>query len=90
MSSPRKEEIITFKVDESLSNAMKGIENRSEFIRVAILEALENTCPLCMGTGTLSPTQREHWENFANKHTIAECDECLTVHLVCEENRLKE
>lgn len=81
---PRKSEIITFKADATLLSAMKGILNRSEFIRAAVLSALENICPLCRGAGTLTPKQREHWENFARSHSLHECRECHEVHLVCE------
>ncbi len=65
MAGPKKQEIITFKVDESLSEAMRGIQNRSEFIRAAILTALDSTCPLCKGSGILTPEQRRHWDSFA-------------------------
>ena len=41
--------IVTFKADESLLEALRGIENRSEFIRTALLAALENICPVCKG-----------------------------------------
>ena len=45
MSNPkRKQEIVTFKVDEPLLKAMNGIPNRSEFIRAAILSALDSVC----------------------------------------------
>ena len=71
-----KLEIITFKSDEALSEALKGIDNRSEFIRNAILAALENTCPLCKGTGVLSPKQKEHWEEFKRDHPVEECSDC--------------
>lgn len=85
MSRPnRKEEIITFKADESLSKALSGIRNRSEFIRTAILNALDSTCPLCMGTGILTPSQREHWEEFAKHHHVEECDSCHELHLICD------
>ena len=47
----KKTDIITFKVDATLLEALRGIENRSEFIRSAILSALDNVCPLCRGTG---------------------------------------
>lgn len=33
MAHPRKQEVVTFKVDASLSEAMRGIPNRSAFIR---------------------------------------------------------
>jgi len=78
-----KDEIITFKVNGSLMELMKGIENRSEFIRTAILAALDGVCPLCRGTGVLSPKQKEHWDNFSAAHTIQECEDCHELHLIC-------
>lgn len=81
--SRSKESVITFKVDASLLEALKSIPNRSEFIRSAILFALENQCPLCQGTGVLTPNQRNHWEEFARHHHVKECGECHEVHLVC-------
>jgi hypothetical protein len=83
MSANKKQEIITFKVDEPLWEAMRGIPNRSEFIRSAILRALDNACPLCKGTGSLTPDQRRHWEAFAETHHVEECSDCHAVHLVC-------
>jgi hypothetical protein len=77
------QEVITFKADESLLHAMKGIRNRSEFIRAAILSALDSICPVCMGTGVLTECQREHWESFERSHKIEQCEKCSSVHLVC-------
>ena len=79
----KKSDIITFKVDPSLHEALQGIPNRSSFIRSAILAALENVCPLCPGTGILTPKQKEHWETFSRTHGVQECDECNEFHLVC-------
>ena len=85
MSSARKkQEIITFKVDEPLLEAMVGIPNRSEFIRSAILSALDSVCPLCKGSGILTPDQRRHWLEFTEHHALEECEDCHAVHLVCE------
>lgn len=82
---PREKlDIITFKVPESLRDAMKGISNRSEFIRNAVVAALESTCPLCKGTGIIMPNQRAHWNLFANSHHFEECDTCNAIHVVCE------
>lgn len=78
-----KPEIITFKADESLLDAMRGIPNRSQFIRQAILSALDSVCPVCQGTGILTPEQRKHWQSFAKDHAVAECDECHEMYLVC-------
>ncbi len=80
----KKQEIVTFKADERLLDAMNGIPNRSEFIRAAILSALDSICPLCKGSGILTPDQREHWVKFAEHHPLAECADCHAVHLVCE------
>jgi len=60
-----KDEIVTFKADRSLLEAMRGIPNRSAFIRQAILAALDSACPLCRGTGVLTPDQRRHWAEAA-------------------------
>jgi len=79
-----KSEIITFKADSSLLNALGKIPNRSEFIRAAILSALENACPLCGGTGFLTPEQKNHWEQFAADHRLQECNQCHEIHIVCE------
>jgi hypothetical protein len=80
----KKREVVTFKVGEALSEAMNGIENRSEFIRSAILSALDGGCPLCKGTGILTPEQQKHWKAFQEGHSVKECGECHAVHLVCD------
>ena len=87
MGKGRKEGVITFKVDEGLARAMQGIPNRSEFIRSAILAALESTCPLCRGTGIMTPDQSRHWNKIASNHAIRECDECHAFHIVCSAGR---
>ena len=78
-----KQAVVTFKAEQSLVQALRGVPNRSRFIRSAILAALENTCPLCQGSGILSPEQRTHWESFSTDHALEECDECHEWHLVC-------
>jgi len=79
-----KTEIVTFKADESLLEAMKGIPNRSEFIRSAVMHALDSVCPLCRGTGILTEHQEAHWKDFAGDHKIEECDDCHEMHIVCK------
>ncbi|MCK5125248.1 MAG: CopG family transcriptional regulator [candidate division Zixibacteria bacterium] len=80
-----KTEIITFKVDEAVSEALKEIPNKSEFIRSAVTSALAATCPLCQGAGYLTPSQKEHWDNFSKKHTVSECRDCHEKHIICSE-----
>lgn len=89
MAGP-KQDIVTFKVDDTLMELMKGIENRSEFIRRAILAALESVCPLCKGTGVLTPKQKEHWEAFALDHAVTECEDCHEFHLTCAQLTARE
>jgi hypothetical protein len=79
----RKTETITFKADESLLTALRTVENRSDFIRAAIMSALENSCPLCGGSGVLSPNQMRHWREFTDDHSLEECRDCSEVKLVC-------
>ncbi len=84
MNTRIKPEVISFKADQALLEAMAGIPNRSEFIRNAILAALEGVCPLCQGTGILTPQQKAHWQSFARHHQLQRCDQCQALHLVCD------
>ncbi|MBU0640189.1 MAG: ribbon-helix-helix domain-containing protein [Planctomycetes bacterium] len=79
----QKQEIVTFKANASLLEAMRGVPNRSEFIRAAVVAALDGVCPLCKGTGILTPNQKTHWETFAKDHAVSECNDCHELHLVC-------
>ena len=82
-STHKKPDIVTFKADGALLKAMSGIPNRSDFIRTAILAALDSVCPLCKGTGILNPNQKDHWKTFALDHAVQECGRCGELHLVC-------
>lgn len=82
-SSQRKHEVITFKADASLLEALAQLPNRSEFIRAAILTALQNVCPLCGGAGVLTPSQRKYWDDFAQTHRLVDDGDASSVHIVC-------
>ncbi len=84
-----KTEVVSFKADDALLEAMRGIRNRSEFIRTAILAALDSTCPLCSGTGTLTPNQMRHWNDLKSDHSVEECADCKEVHIVCSNRRAR-
>ncbi|MBN2385119.1 CopG family transcriptional regulator [bacterium] len=84
MGHSKKQEIMTFKVDNALSEILRNMPNRSDFIRNAILSALENICPLCQGTGILTLQQRKHYDDFIQDHTIEECTHCHAHHFVCQ------
>ena len=80
----KKQGIITFKVDEDLRAIIRNIPNRSEFIRQAIVAAMGSVCPLCNGSGMLSPNQKRHWDDFANNHSVERCRDCDERVLVCD------
>lgn len=82
-----KTEVISFKADAELLKALSGLSNKSEFIRTAILAALDSTCPLCAGTGTLTPNQMRHWNELATDHSLEECEHCRETRLVCGNRR---
>ena len=83
MGSP-KTDLITFKVEPSLAELINRLPNKSEFIRNAILGALQNTCPLCQGRGVLTPEQRGHWDRFTEHHSVETCGDCSAVYLACD------
>lgn len=80
----KKERVITFKTDEELAEILDSIPNKSAFIRQAIEAALENRCPLCNGTGSLTPAQHSHMQQFLTVHSLKKCEECDAVHFVCQ------
>lgn len=78
-----KSEIISFKVDAETADLIKLLPNKSEFIRQAVLAAMDNTCPLCQGTGSLTPAQKIHWLEFTKQHPVHTCGDCNAVTLSC-------
>jgi len=79
----KKAEIITFKVDPALAEALRKVPNRSEFIRNAVARAFDHVCPVCGGTGVLDESQAQHWDSFSKQHRVEKCADCHAVHLVC-------
>ncbi len=79
-----KDSVLTFKADPDLAAALRALPNRSDFIRSAVLAALDSTCPLCSGSGILSPKQKEHWEKLRGTHHIARCADCQEFVMVCD------
>jgi hypothetical protein len=80
----KNNELLTFKVSKEIAALLRGVENRSEFIRNAIETALENICPWCKGSGVLTPPQKEHWRKFSTKHRVRKCGDCHELTLICE------
>jgi uncharacterized hydantoinase/oxoprolinase family protein len=80
----RKEELVSFKVDAELADMLRRMPNKSQFIRKAVLQALDHECPLCQGTGILSPESMEHWKEFSKHHHVVDCDSCGATYIACE------
>lgn len=81
----KKQEVITFKVDEDLGGLIRETPNRSQFIRQAIISALGSACPLCNGSGILTSNQKRHWDALADHHAISRCKTCDERILVCRD-----
>lgn len=86
MTAKRKaSEVVSFKAEPPLLEALDALPNRSEFIRAAIVAALEGACPLCGGSGVLGVRQRRHWESFVKGHKVKRCKECKGLTISCEQ-----
>lgn len=79
----KKADTVTFKVDPGLLEILQAMPNRSEFIRSAILNALDHVCPLCGGSGVLSPNQKKCWEKFTEEHEIKKCSKSDEIVFLC-------
>lgn len=83
VDAPKDLEVITFKVDKSIKSLLAGVSNRSEFIRNAILNAFDNVCPFCKGTGVMNEHRKKHWDKLVESHTLHECEECHEMIFEC-------
>jgi Na+-translocating ferredoxin:NAD+ oxidoreductase RnfC subunit len=45
---------------------------------------MDNICPLCQGTGILTPSQQQHWVDFEKHHSLVKCEECKEFYLTCD------
>lgn len=86
----KKQDIITFKVDRKLAERMKHIENRSDFIRHAVLAALDDTCPLCAGTGVMTDSQKRFWNEFMKTHEVVTEPREGSRHIVCRKESVRK
>jgi hypothetical protein len=80
-----KERVFTFKTDEKLAELLDHMPNRSEFIRKALLTAMDRHCPLCHGSGILTQEQQNHLEQFLATHPLEKCACCNAFHFTCRQ-----
>jgi hypothetical protein len=81
--------VVSFKADRELLRLLKGVRNRSAFIRDAVIAALGEHCPLCLGSGTVSSEERQRWVEFAAHHPVAECSRCHQHVFTCHRRPVK-
>ncbi|MCX8059253.1 MAG: CopG family transcriptional regulator [Spirochaetes bacterium] len=83
----KKNYIISLKIDKNLYERLSFIEDKSNFIRIAILKALENVCPLCNGSGVLNENQKKHVEELLINHEILKCNKCGEIFIKCKKSK---
>ena len=75
--SEKKQAVITFKAEGEMLAALNKISNKSEFIRAAVLNALDEK-------------QRKHWKTFAKFHTLKRCRKCDALEIECRDHEHNE
>ncbi|MFL5339049.1 MAG: hypothetical protein ACJ8F7_02685 [Gemmataceae bacterium] len=71
-----KTEIVAFKVEAELANFLNKLQNKSAFIRKAIIAQLGMACPLCEGSGTVPRGLHDHYAPVLAKNNTRKCDIC--------------
>jgi hypothetical protein len=76
-SAAPKSVLVAVKVDAETAAFLDALPNKSEFVRGALRARLEETCPLCQGTGLRPPA---HVERPGGRHLHAlpraRCRDC--------------
>jgi len=76
--------IITFKADQALVEAMEGVTNRSEFIRAAILAALDGRLPAVPRHRRAEPAPAPALVRVQHTHAVETCGDCHETRIVCK------
>lgn len=72
----QKSEIVAFKVEKELAKFLNQLQNKSAFIRKAIIAQLGMACPLCEGSGTVPRGLHIHYAPVIAKNNTRRCDKC--------------
>lgn len=73
---PQKNQIVTFKIEEELATFLNKLQNKSAFIRKAVIAQLGMACPLCQGGGVVPRGLHDHYAPILEKHNSRKCDQC--------------
>lgn len=74
----QKTKIVAFKVEEELAEFLDKLNNKSDFIRKAILAQFSMACPLCAGTGVVARGIHDHYKTVIADHNHHPCSRCDT------------
>lgn len=76
--SPKKTQIIAFKIEDDLAEFLNKLPNKSEFIRKAIVAQFGMACPLCSGSGVVARGIHNHYKPVIAEHNVEKCAKCGT------------
>ncbi len=71
-----KTKIVAFKVEEELAEFLDKLNNKSDFIRKAILAQFSMACPLCAGSGVVARGLHDHYKPVIAAHNAHPCSQC--------------
>lgn len=83
----QKTKIVAFKVEEDLAEFLDKLNNKSDFIRKAILAQFSMACPLCAGSGVVARGIHDHYKPVIaeqNHHPCSRCAQEVTLPLSLE------
>lgn len=83
----QKTKIVAFKVEEDLAEFLDKLNNKSDFIRKAILAQFSMACPLCTGSGVVPRGIHDHYKPVIlqqNQHACSRCKGMVTIPLTLD------
>jgi hypothetical protein len=71
-----KQLAVSFKVEPELASMLNGLQNKSDFIRKAIMDQFAIACPLCAGRGFVLKAIRDHFAPLIEAYLARACAHC--------------
>jgi hypothetical protein len=70
--------VFAFRADPEMVKLLSAMPNASDFIRKAISRSIEEPCPVCVGSGLVSPGFRDQLERLGGHFLLRRCSCCAT------------
>ncbi|MEZ6143599.1 MAG: hypothetical protein R3B84_23795 [Zavarzinella sp.] len=74
----QKTKVVAFKVEQELADFLDKLQNKSDFIRRAILAQFSMDCPLCHGGGIVPRGIHSHYKDVIPANNKIPCEKCAT------------